>query len=208
MFLWLSGRALRWQRKRLWVQFQENTHTDKKCISWMHCATLWIKVSDKCINVKKVWEYIEWWLKLFGESVCSCWRKQLSEMPFCWCYRKMFSFNFHTFASHTLQLRSNCLRSVELLQNNAHLSIIYILTIMYTLSSQNSLDRSHLFCSPQDNAQKLNFKTFIHLLHLKHSGVYIELNSYESHPVPPLLNPKCHIWQNELITEAWDFNSS
>ncbi len=28
VFLWLSGRALRQQRKRLWVQFPGNTHTD------------------------------------------------------------------------------------------------------------------------------------------------------------------------------------
>jgi len=25
--------------------------TDKKCIAWIHCRSLWIKASDKCINV-------------------------------------------------------------------------------------------------------------------------------------------------------------
>ncbi len=29
--------------KRWWVQFPGNTHTDNKCISWMHCKSLWIK---------------------------------------------------------------------------------------------------------------------------------------------------------------------
>ncbi len=48
MFLWLNGRALCQQRKRLWVQFPGNTHTDKKCITWMHCMSLWIKASAKC----------------------------------------------------------------------------------------------------------------------------------------------------------------
>ncbi len=34
--VWLSGRALRQQRKRLWVWFPGNTYTDKKiCITWM-----------------------------------------------------------------------------------------------------------------------------------------------------------------------------
>ncbi len=27
-------------------------HTDKKCIAWIHCKSLWIKASAKCINVK------------------------------------------------------------------------------------------------------------------------------------------------------------
>ncbi len=35
VFLWLSGRALRQQRKRLWVRFPGNTHTNEKCIYWM-----------------------------------------------------------------------------------------------------------------------------------------------------------------------------
>ncbi len=31
----------------------ENTepHTENKCICWMHCKSLWIKASAKCINV-------------------------------------------------------------------------------------------------------------------------------------------------------------
>ncbi len=33
--VWLSGRALRQQRKRLWVRFPGNTHTNGKCITWM-----------------------------------------------------------------------------------------------------------------------------------------------------------------------------
>ncbi len=49
MFLWLSGRALHYRSKRLWVQFPGNTRTDKnKCITWMHCKSLWIKTSAKC----------------------------------------------------------------------------------------------------------------------------------------------------------------
>ncbi len=31
--VWLSGRALRQQRKRLWVRFPGNTHTNEKCIT-------------------------------------------------------------------------------------------------------------------------------------------------------------------------------
>ncbi len=31
--VWLSGRALRQQRKRLWVRFPGNTHTDEKFIA-------------------------------------------------------------------------------------------------------------------------------------------------------------------------------
>ncbi len=52
MFLWLSGRALRYQRKRLWVQFP-GTHIliKEKCTAWMHSKSLWIKASAKCINV-------------------------------------------------------------------------------------------------------------------------------------------------------------
>ncbi len=34
--LWLSGRASRQQRKRLWVQFPGNTHTDKKINYSLH----------------------------------------------------------------------------------------------------------------------------------------------------------------------------
>ncbi len=37
--------------QRLWVRFPGNTHTDKKCITLMHCKSLWIKASAKCINV-------------------------------------------------------------------------------------------------------------------------------------------------------------
>ncbi len=51
MFLWLSGRALHKQRKKLWVQFPGNACTNKKCIAWMHCKSLWIKASAKCINI-------------------------------------------------------------------------------------------------------------------------------------------------------------
>ncbi len=45
--------ALHWQRKRLWVQFPGNTHTDKKYIAWiaLNRKSLWIKASAKCINV-------------------------------------------------------------------------------------------------------------------------------------------------------------
>ncbi len=49
LFMWLGGSAL---RKRLWVQFPGNTHTDKRTrIAWMHCKSLWIKASAECINV-------------------------------------------------------------------------------------------------------------------------------------------------------------
>ncbi len=40
------------------VQFPGNTHTDKKCITWMHCKSLWIIASAKCINVNVVKEDI------------------------------------------------------------------------------------------------------------------------------------------------------
>ncbi len=49
--VWLSGRALCLLRKRLWVRFPGNTCTNEKCITWMHCKSLWIKASAKCINV-------------------------------------------------------------------------------------------------------------------------------------------------------------
>ncbi len=38
------------------LHFPGNTHTDKKCIAWMHCKSLWIKVSAKCINVNVTWK--------------------------------------------------------------------------------------------------------------------------------------------------------
>ncbi len=40
-------RALRLQRKRLWVRFPGNTYKKKNVITWMQ----WIKASAKCINV-------------------------------------------------------------------------------------------------------------------------------------------------------------
>ncbi len=30
---------------------REHMYWQKKCITWMHCKSLWIKASDKCINV-------------------------------------------------------------------------------------------------------------------------------------------------------------
>ncbi len=30
---------------------REHTYWQYKCIAWMHCKSLWIKVSDKCLNV-------------------------------------------------------------------------------------------------------------------------------------------------------------
>ncbi len=33
--VWLSGRELRQQRKRLWVRFPGNTCTNEKCMTWM-----------------------------------------------------------------------------------------------------------------------------------------------------------------------------
>ncbi len=38
--------------QRLWVQFPGNTYWQYKCIAWMHCKSLWIKASAKCINVR------------------------------------------------------------------------------------------------------------------------------------------------------------
>ncbi len=52
--MWLSGRALRQQRKRLWVRVPGNTHTDEKCITDCNCKSLWIKASAKCINVNNL----------------------------------------------------------------------------------------------------------------------------------------------------------
>ncbi len=43
--------------QRLWVQFPGNTHTDKTCITWMHCKSLWIKVSDKCKYARQTCSY-------------------------------------------------------------------------------------------------------------------------------------------------------
>ncbi len=51
IYIYIYSIALHWQRKRLWVRFPGNTHTDKKYIAWMHCKSLWIKASAKCINV-------------------------------------------------------------------------------------------------------------------------------------------------------------
>ncbi len=50
MFLWLSALRIALAAQRLWVRFPGNTHTDKTCIARMHCKSLWIKVSAKCIN--------------------------------------------------------------------------------------------------------------------------------------------------------------
>ncbi len=33
----------------------QGTHILKKCIVWMHCKSLWIKASAKCINVNVFW---------------------------------------------------------------------------------------------------------------------------------------------------------
>ncbi len=33
----ISGKALRSQRKSLWVQFPVNTHNAKRKVAWMHC---------------------------------------------------------------------------------------------------------------------------------------------------------------------------
>ncbi len=33
------------------VRFPGNTHADEKCITLMHCKSLWIKASAKCINI-------------------------------------------------------------------------------------------------------------------------------------------------------------
>ncbi len=50
-FLWLSGRVLRYQRKGCGFDSQGTHVPTKICITWMHCKSLWIKASDKCINV-------------------------------------------------------------------------------------------------------------------------------------------------------------
>ncbi len=47
VFLWHIASAAH----MLWVQFPGNTHTDKTCVAWMSCKSLWIKASAKCINV-------------------------------------------------------------------------------------------------------------------------------------------------------------
>ncbi len=49
--VWLSGRALRQQCKRLWVRFPENTRTNENVYPECNCKSLWIKASAKCINV-------------------------------------------------------------------------------------------------------------------------------------------------------------
>ncbi len=50
VFLWLCGRALHLQCKRLWVRFQGNTHHVKNVYPVYHCKSLWIKATAKCKN--------------------------------------------------------------------------------------------------------------------------------------------------------------
>ncbi len=49
--VWLSGRALRQWRRRLWVQFPGNTHTNENVYPECNCKSLWIKASAKYVNV-------------------------------------------------------------------------------------------------------------------------------------------------------------
>ncbi len=68
MFLWLSGRALRQQCKRLWVQFPGNTYW-QKCTAWIHCKSLWIKASAKCINVSVITQFgVAWRWSVCGTA--------------------------------------------------------------------------------------------------------------------------------------------
>ncbi len=42
----------------IYIQYNYwNTHSDKTCIAWMHCKSLWIKASAKCINVNVNYNY-------------------------------------------------------------------------------------------------------------------------------------------------------
>ncbi len=50
VFLWLSGSIALAAQKVVGSIPREHTLI-KKCISWMHCKSLWIKASAKCINV-------------------------------------------------------------------------------------------------------------------------------------------------------------
>jgi len=75
--LWLNGRALRQQRKRLWVRFPGNTYTDKKCVTWMHCKSLWIKASAKYIHVNS-FLYLHFWPCLAVMTFTHEWIMQLS----------------------------------------------------------------------------------------------------------------------------------
>ncbi len=37
---------------------REHMYWQKKCITWMHCKSLWIKASDKCINVIDAFHFV------------------------------------------------------------------------------------------------------------------------------------------------------
>ncbi len=65
--MWLSGRALRQLRKRLWVRFPGNTCTNENLYPECNCESLWIKASAKCINVNVKFHQLS---KNLG--VCTC----------------------------------------------------------------------------------------------------------------------------------------
>ncbi len=52
-------------------------HSDKTCIAWMHCKSLWIKASAKCINVNvnntiKNFFYLIWLLWKLKKKKDNC----------------------------------------------------------------------------------------------------------------------------------------
>ncbi len=96
MFLWLSGRALHWQRKRSWVQFPGNTHTDNKCIIWLPCKSLWINASATCINVSVILNWIIPIIFLTRSAVSLEWSDTIN----CW-----FTVGHHYFShEHTKEV--------------------------------------------------------------------------------------------------------
>ncbi len=42
-----------------WGFDSHGTHADKTCIAWMHCKSIWIKASAKCINVNVIISFFQ-----------------------------------------------------------------------------------------------------------------------------------------------------
>ncbi len=71
VFLYLSGRALHLRCSAKGCGFNsQGTHIlIKKRIAWMHCKSLWIKASDKCIHVNNSSESSPVMLEEFEEHL-------------------------------------------------------------------------------------------------------------------------------------------
>ncbi len=59
----------------------------KTCIAWMHCKSLWIKASAKCINVNVIWVGDFHWACVGGAYSCAFYFTESRAVP---CYRHAY----------------------------------------------------------------------------------------------------------------------